>query len=57
VTVKQARELGFDAHLIGSKLQYWDKLEKEEQDLEQKILELERNKEILEHQFGYDDSG
>lgn len=29
-TVKKAHELGFDAHLIGSKLRYWDELETKE---------------------------
>ena len=53
-TIKQAHELGFDAHLIGSKLRYWDELEKKEQDLEEHNLQLEWTKERLEQQVGYD---
>lgn len=40
-TVRKAEELGYDVHLIGSKLVYWDELNKNETDLEEKILQLE----------------
>jgi predicted RNase H-like nuclease (RuvC/YqgF family) len=47
--IKEADELGYDVHLIASKLAYWDKLEKKQTDLGLAILELEGKKEALEH--------
>ena len=46
--IKEADDLGYDVHLIASKLAYWDKLEKKETDLGLAILELEGKKEALE---------
>lgn len=48
-TVKQAHELGFDAHLIGSNLAQWDELKKEKTDLALDVLKLKGDKENLEH--------
>lgn len=47
-TVRKAKELGYDAQLIGSKLAYWDELQKKQTDLEFSILELEGKKANLE---------
>ena len=47
-TVKQAQELGYDAHLIGSKLRYWDELRKREFALEESVHRLKLQKERLE---------
>lgn len=50
--VKEADELGYDAHLIGSKLTYWDQLEKKELERAESVLKLERKKEALEQRIG-----
>jgi hypothetical protein len=47
--IKQAHELGYDAHLIGSKIAYLDNLYKEENELEESVRDLKREKELLEH--------
>lgn len=54
-TVKEAKELGYHAHLIGSKLRYWDELQKKELERELNILKLEHKEVTLDHQTGYND--
>lgn len=52
-TVKVAHELGYDAHLIGSKLRYWNDLEKTHTDLAASVLELEQKKDLLEQRISH----
>ncbi len=47
-TVKEAHKLGYDGHLIGSKLRYWDDLKKKEMNVLESINKLVRKKEALE---------
>jgi hypothetical protein len=49
--LKEADELGYDARLIGSRIAYWDELEKKELDLAESVLKLEQKKDFLEQRI------
>jgi hypothetical protein len=52
-TVKEAHDLGYDGHLIGSKLRYWNGLKEQEMALLESIAKLKLRKERLENRTGY----
>jgi hypothetical protein len=52
-TVKIAHDLGYDDHLIGSKLRYWNELKEQQMKLLESINKLQRRKEWQENRTGY----